>query len=164
MSNTTDLDMTKKSILIRLVFIIILFIALWGVTQWSGMEGEQRQPKDDGIQVEDQRSVDDNTIYVVHTYEDGLHRLEGELTVPTPCHEVDIETRIAESYPEQVMIDFTIVPPEEGRVCTQVLTDKRFTVEYRASEDAIINAALNGESVVLLIDDKAGTLKQIVPE
>jgi hypothetical protein len=93
-----------------------------------------------------------DAIPVNQAYADGKHYIAGILTLPDPCYEIDSEVVIRESYPEQV--DINLTTPRSGDPCATVLTDKAFEVEFEASEDAEINAFLNGSAVELLESGK----------
>ena len=54
---------------------------------------------------------------------------------------------IAESFPEQVTVDFKVINNAEA--CTQVITPQRFKVEFDASENASMRARLNGRNIEL---------------
>ncbi len=82
-----------------------------------------------------------------HFFIDGIHTLVGEVQMPTPCDLLNWETRIAESYPEQVTIDFTIINNTTN--CASVVTTQRFHVVFSASEQATMQALLNGRRVEL---------------
>jgi hypothetical protein len=59
-------------------------------------------------------------------------------TVPTPCHEVNINTQVMESYPEQVVVNVTVVTdPEE--MCIQVIQDINKSGTFQASDEAQIS-------------------------
>jgi hypothetical protein len=92
-----------------------------------------------------------------HFYTDGTHRIEGRISLPTPCHTLAYEARIAESYPEQVTIDFRITTGTG--VCAQVLSDKLFGVSFKASPDAKISARINDVPVVFDLIDQTGAVK-----
>ena len=61
-------------------------------------------------------------------------------TLPSPCHNTDVQPIVLESYPEQVSVLLTITPPESDVNCIQVL-DKDFetTGEFKASDKAKIS-------------------------
>ena len=99
-----------------------------------------------------------DSITVNHYFDNGAHSLEGTLTLPTPCHILDYNTVVAESMPEQVMVNFS-TKPGEG-LCTQVLADKFFRVTFNASKDAVISATLDGKSIKLIFSEtKEGITK-----
>lgn len=104
--------------------------------------------------VEEQQTRPSVTITAKHQYKDGTHIVAGETDMPTPCHILNWETLIAESYPEQVTINFNL--STQAEMCTQVITPTRFKVEFKVSEMASINATLNGERIILNLIE-AGT-------
>src|SRR3989344_5302893 len=70
------------------------------------------------------------------SYGDNLLKYQGTVEVPNPCHEIRQETKIMESYPEQVRIDLSIVDPVPGIVCVQQVAQKNFSGELKVSENA----------------------------
>lgn len=87
------------------------------------------------------------SINAKHFFIDGTHTIAGEISMPTPCDLLNWETRIMESYPEQVVIDFEVI--NESDMCAQVITPQRFKVEFDASEQATVRATLEGREVKL---------------
>lgn len=82
-----------------------------------------------------------------HFFIDGEHTLVGEIAMPTPCDLLNWSSRVAESKPEQVTVNFDVV--NNAEVCTQVITPQRFKVTFKAGEDAVIRATLEGRTVEL---------------
>lgn len=82
-----------------------------------------------------------------HFYIDGTHTLVGEMLMPTPCDLLEWKVQIAESFPEQVAVNFTVINTADA--CAQVVTPQRFKVSFDASKDAVIHAMLEGKSVNL---------------
>lgn len=84
-------------------------------------------------------------IKVLHQYKTGAHVYVGELELPTPCHSIEAESVVLESYPEQVQV---ILSTKEGEgICAQVITPKKFKVAFQASKEASVNVSLNGGAV-----------------
>jgi len=81
------------------------------------------------------------------SYEDNLLKYQGTVEVPSPCHNLIPETKVMESYPEQVRIDLTITDPSPGIFCTQQITQKDFSGEHKVSEGVKVTVFLNGEKV-----------------
>lgn len=81
--------------------------------------------------------------------DEDLHIVAGEAQVPTPCHILDTDVTVAESFPEQVTINFSTRVEDPDQVCAQVITNQRFKVTFSASEDADISAIFNGQEVEL---------------
>jgi hypothetical protein len=82
-----------------------------------------------------------------HFFIGGTHTVAGEILMPTPCDLLEWDTRIMESAPEQVIIDFTVINHTE--TCAQVMTPQRFKVSFDASSEAVIRATLAGREVIL---------------
>ena len=83
-----------------------------------------------------------------HQFKAGKHILTGEVNLAAVCYSLTTNTQIAESYPEQVTINF-ITTKKPGDVCAQVISPAQFKVEFSASEKASIKATWNGEPVEL---------------
>ncbi len=106
----------------------------------------------DGIQPEDiVRPGFPNAghITVRHDFAGGMHTYSGILTLPDPCHEINAQAIMMESFPEQVRIEIT-TRRDQDVLCAQVLTDKPFSVSFQASEQAQVQALLNGKRVELI--------------
>jgi hypothetical protein len=82
-----------------------------------------------------------------HFYIDGTHTLAGEILFPTPCDLLNWDTTIAESFPEQVMVNFTVA--NYADTCAQVVTPQRFKIDFVASEKATIRARFEGRTIEL---------------
>ncbi|MEX2369023.1 MAG: hypothetical protein WD552_01355 [Candidatus Paceibacterota bacterium] len=90
-------------------------------------------------------------IDAAHQYNtsENLHIVAGEVSVPTPCHVLDTDVTVAESFPEQVSINFSTRVEDSEQMCAQVITQRRFKVTFSASEQAMISATFNGQDVEL---------------
>jgi hypothetical protein len=88
-----------------------------------------------------------------HFFIDGVHTIVGELAMPTPCDLLTAEARVAESYPEQVTFDFSVINTTE--VCAQVVTPQRFKVDATASQAANLKATFMGVPVELNLVEAA---------
>ncbi len=86
-------------------------------------------------------------IVAKHYFIDGVHTLVGELEMPTPCDLLEAEAITMESYPEQVVVDFSVINNAEA--CVQVITAQRFKVDFTASAEAVITARFMGREVEL---------------
>ncbi len=80
-----------------------------------------------------------------HFYIAPTHTIVGEILMPTPCDLLNWDTRILESAPEQVIIDFKVI--NHAEVCAQVVTPQRFKVSFEAMENATIRATLQGKAI-----------------
>lgn len=87
----------------------------------------------------------DGGISLVRTSNENNHMYRGVVSLPTPCHELNVMLAIAESYPEQVTIELTSFSTAE--VCAQVISEKEFTAEFTASPKHSLRVLVNGEEV-----------------
>ncbi len=93
------------------------------------------------VQVEDSLEYDVSGPYgfeAALTKEEGqAWVLEGAFSFPTSGYEVvDTDVRIAESYPEQVSVVFTVLRPLPGSVVLQVVEIKPVRIEIPVSDEA----------------------------
>lgn len=63
--------------------------------------------------------------------------------IPTPCHSIEYQVIVAESFPEQVTIFADISSPSEDTVCIQVLEEVVHEGTYSASEKASLSLSVN---------------------
>ncbi len=80
-----------------------------------------------------------------HQFKNGMHIVAGEVNLPNPCYILTTTAQIAESYPEQVTLNFSAKTSDD--VCAQVITTERFKADFKASSDATIKAMWNGKPV-----------------
>lgn len=132
--------------LLALVFILYFVFILMG-----GSANDDARFDSDRIDPDQLGNMNDQMqeVVVEKSFINGEHTLTGQLTVPTPCHTIEQEVIIRESYPEQVQIDFKIV--DSGGVCAQVLVDQEFEVSFQASELATVQAFLDGVPIKFVL-------------
>ncbi len=82
-----------------------------------------------------------------HFFSNGVHTIVGEILMPTQCDLLNWNSRVAESFPEQVTVHFTVVNNDDS--CAQVVTPQRFKESFTASVGASINATFQGRSIEL---------------
>lgn len=92
-------------------------------------------------------SEDAVRINAKHSFRNGKHIVAGEVEVPTPCHSLSVETVIRESSPEQVTLVFNT--KSDADVCAQVISSRRFKMEFNAEQNASIGATFNGKPAIL---------------
>jgi len=142
--------MENKRVNATLVVVIILsVVVVSGIIFWSLWSGRTVNViEEPASQVETPLKAPDKIIIAKHQFKDGAHTIVGEIDMPTPCHLLDWETIIAESFPEQVTINFKSVY-NSADVCAQVVTPQRFKITFEASENAVISATLDGKKIIL---------------
>ncbi len=82
-----------------------------------------------------------------HYFIDGVHTFVGQIDMPTPCDLVTAESSVAESFPEQITLNFSVINNAEN--CIQVITGQRFMVSATASTEATVKAKFMGRDVEL---------------
>lgn len=138
--------MNKKTIVL---FVVLFALIVAGMFMYA-------QLKKNELQLEVTPSVEPQAtdpyagivrIDAKHYYNENKHTLVGMIEMPTPCDLVEANAVVAESMPEQVTVDFTVINTAE--TCAQVLTTQRFRVDFIASEKATINARFMGRPIEL---------------
>lgn len=141
--------MSQKSIIL-IVSLFILIVA--GMFIYANMKKAELQPEVN-VNTEEQSEEASNPypeitrIDAKHYFIDGVHTLVGEVNMPTPCDLLEGEATVAESSPEQVTVNFTVI--NNAEICAQVVTAQRFKVEFSASEEASISARFMGREINL---------------
>lgn len=141
--------METKAIVIASITFLVVVCGLFGFT-WYQKSLVTEQVSEPVTVTPDQSEDSDSEmrrITAKHYYIDGVHTLVGEIEMPTPCDLLQHEVVVAESFPEQIMIDFTVLNNSEN--CIQVITSQRFMVEVPASEAVTISARYEGVPVIL---------------
>lgn len=156
MSNTpntspnTSKSMQEKKIAI-VSAVIALVLVLGGLVYWQTMTPFSTKNQSASVLnsqlAQSAAQPAHETITAKHQYKNGNHIVAGEVNMPTPCDILTVNTRVAESFPEQVTIEF--VSTRSSDVCAQVITPVRFRVDFKASAQAVIKATWNGQPVVL---------------
>ncbi len=80
--------------------------------------------EEDGVKIELFNTAESSWDYVLTT------------DLPTPCHELEIDAMIAESFPEQVTFNVNIVSPDAGVQCAQVIEPIEESGQLAVNEDA----------------------------
>jgi hypothetical protein len=104
---------------------------------------------------DNENTYGNDEIEASHVFEDGTHTIQGEIMLPNPCYEMELQVLVAESLPEQVTLQFDVHEKDfdSDVVCAQVVVEEDFEVEVEAHEDATFSATVNGEEVELDLED-----------
>ena len=90
---------------------------------------EEKVPDQDGLKV---------------SYQDGIFSYEFEVQKPTPCHFVEKEMMVLESYPPQLRLDLRIV--DSGEICVQMIDYETISDEFEIeTRPASFSVYLDGE-------------------
>lgn len=137
---------TKATIISTVVFIMLIA----GMFGYAFIKKQQLQDADLTDITEEQ--MDDRYAHITrvtakHFYIDGVHTFAGEIVMPTPCDLLEANSSVAESFPEQISIDFSVI--NNAEFCDQVETPQRFIVSATASDQATVQARFNGRDIEL---------------
>lgn len=138
--------MHKQSII---AVILIFALIVLGMFTFTYLKQQELQTPPEVDETEDSMSNTYNisSIDATHFFIDGQHTVVGQLVMPTPCDLLEVDAIVRESFPEQVLLSFSVINTAD--VCAQVLTEQRFSVGFPASEGAEITAEFMGEPVTL---------------
>lgn len=129
----------KRALAIISVLVAAFFLV--GCTQESD-EGAQKQSS----QVQQEQTSKELTANAASGEAtflgDGKWNYEVVVQKPTPCHKVEKEVVIQESYPEQVSLNLTVSKNAEELVCVQQIEEENVTGEFKASEQAKVQLNL----------------------
>lgn len=143
--------MDNTTIAIASVTFLLVITGLFGYTYYQRIQLEDASMEEPVTEAENPapegRLGYIESIDAKHFFIDGAHTLVGELDLPTPCDLLEHNVVVAESFPEQIQVNFTVL--NNAQTCAQVITTQRFMVEVTASEQATFNARLEGRSVRL---------------
>lgn len=136
---------------------ILLFVAIVGgmfaFAYWKQKDAKEAEAPVVPIDQSEDRYASITRIDGKHFFIDDVHTIVGEVAVPTPCDLLDVDVVIAESFPEQVTLDFKL--QNSAEFCAQVVTTQRFMVTAKVSEDATFKALLNSRVIELNLVEAA---------
>lgn len=140
--------MNKKTIILIVALFALIVAGMFFYAQLKKNELQQVEV----VQTADQPPAADpyssiSQIDAKHYFIDGVHTLVGEVNMPTPCDLLEAQAVVAESYPEQVTIEFSVINTAD--TCAQVITTQRFMVDFSASWEAAMRATFMGRDIEL---------------
>lgn len=153
--------MEKRSILMVAILFIVIIVGMFVFAYLKNSEIEETQlsaPTTVNDGSNNPSTPYDSIVRVdaKHFFSDGEHVLVGEMTMPTQCDLLDFDVLVAESFPEQVSVNFKVVNTDPES-CPSVPTTQRFKVSVTASEEATFSATFMGRNIELnLIDALPG--------
>ncbi len=144
--------MEKRTIILIVTLFILIVIGMFIYTSIKKSEISQVPIPEIPVVKEDPLGTH---IDAKHFYIDGVHTFVGEMTMPTPCDLLEVNSEIQESYPEQIKLHFTVI--NNSKTCEKIPTNQRFMVSATASSDAKATATYLGKPAELnLIPAGAG--------
>lgn len=88
----------------------------------------------------------DYNVVVNYNKEDYTINYSLKVMLPNPCYKVEVEERLLESYPLQVVSNVELIKPAEDVMCAQVIEEK--VIEQSISPNAPVG------SFIIMIDGK----------
>ncbi len=141
----------KKMIFLAVLALLFIIAGMFSVVylkQQQLKEGNEAPVNDEHHWYDDVARID-----AKHFYIDGVHTVVGSIDAPTPCDLVEGSAIVAESYPEQITLDFKVI--NNAETCVQVVTEQRFMISATASEEATFNAMIENRYVELNLIEAA---------
>jgi hypothetical protein len=138
--------MSQRVVILTIVLFSLIVAGMFGFSYLKRTEiVENTEPAE--VPEAEVKYASISRIDAKHFFIDGVHTLAGEIPMPTPCELLETNTAVAESYPEQVQVDFTVINNTEN--CVQMITPARFKAEAVASAEATFTGFLNGRPIEL---------------
>ncbi len=131
-------DMYTRAVL---GIVVIAGIVLGIFFFWPG----EKSSSDDVVVDDNLPAVEEESYEIEHDFDDGTHTISGAVMLPTPCHELNENIRIAESFPEQVFIDLTTV--DTGGICIQVIDERAFSIDVEVDVAASFALTFDGVDI-----------------
>ncbi|OIP78424.1 MAG: hypothetical protein AUK16_00195 [Parcubacteria group bacterium CG2_30_44_11] len=147
--------MSQRAIVISIVIFGLIVAGMFTFAYLKKQEMKETVVPTTPVPTEEVAYASVTRIDAKHFFIDGVHTLVGEIPMPTPCDLLESSARVAESFPEQIMINFSVI--NNADFCAQVVTAQRFKVSATASPEATFSAQFMGRPVELnLIPAGAG--------
>lgn len=143
--------MNRRAVLLTIALFLLVIVGMFAFA----FSQQDRNVTEDGADIEEANEQYANITRIEgkHFYIDGVHTVVGEIPMPTPCDLLESSSRVAESMPEQITLEFEVV--NNAEFCAQTITPQRFKVSASASPEATIEAMFEGRSVELNLVEAA---------
>lgn len=139
--------MSNKAIVMSIALFVVIVVGMFTFSYIKKQELAEKNMSLEALPVPQVAYADITRITAKHFFIDGVHTFVGEIPFGTPCELLETDATVAESFPEQVMLDFTVV--NNAETCAQVVTTQRFKIEAQASAEAEVKARFMGRDVEL---------------
>ena len=139
--------MSQKSIILTVVLFALLIVGMFIYAHLKSSELEvvtvtASQEEEAPVLYPDITRVD-----AKHFNIDGKHTFVGEIVFPSPCDFLETDAIVMESYPEQLILDFSVI--NNSHSCVEIQTAQRFKIDVVASENASFKARFMGRDIEL---------------
>jgi len=139
--------MNQRIVIISISLFVLIIVGMFAFAYLKKAEVAEQTQDEVQMPEEEVAYASITRIDAKHFYIDGVHTLAGEIAMPTPCDLLEANARVAESFPEQITIEFNVINTAE--FCAEVVTLQRFKVSATASENATFKATFMGREVEL---------------
>lgn len=96
----------------------------------------------------------ENTIHIVHSYKDGIHRYAGQIKLPHSCYSVVSEAIISRDDPSKINITITTKDNLlSEKICSSIRTRYPFEVIADAPQDMKTTLTIDGISQPIKITE-----------
>gem|GEM_PF-1964082 len=132
--------MTTKKTIWGILIIVLLGLGAWLMFRSAGWRSEEEasaQPL-----AEKATGVD----YAGN----GMHTVEGTVTLPNPCYTLSVSAENHGGSPEEVVLRFTA--EQTADICAQVIFEAPFRVSFDAANNAVLSATINNTPFVLDVE------------
>lgn len=152
MENYEEMPKIHSAYRRAIVMAVVLFLLIIaGMFIFAYLQKTEQAPLETPPAAEESASADPydyiTRVDGTHYFIDGVHTVVGEILMPTPCDLLEADAVIAESYPEQITIDFSAI--NNADTCAQVVTPARFKVSAPASASSTFSARFMGRPIKL---------------
>lgn len=151
--NSTSFSKQRRVVIMAIALFVLSVGGMFGYTFYK----QQQLAENDTDEVVETTTEDTyasvTRIDAKHFYIDGVHTVVGEVALPTPCDLLDAQAFVAESMPEQITLDFSVI--NNADFCAQVVTNQRFKVSAAASSEATFQALFNNRVIELNLIEAA---------
>lgn len=149
--------MDKRSNVLVIILFILIVLGMFVFAYMKSNELQAPSVTPDADQtINEVPIVTSDRITAKHYFDNNEHVFAGVIDMPTPCDLLTVDVRVAESFPEQIFLEFKTI--NNAETCASVITPQRFlSTPVSASEEATVSATLNGKAIELnLIPAGAG--------
>ena len=140
-----------RGIILAVLVLLILIVGMFIFTYLKKNELNEVEPTSTQTSLSNNLYSDIGTIQATHYIKDSDHVLVGTMLLPSACDILGWDVMVAESYPEQVTINFQT--ENYTQECIDTERAKEFKVLFTASKDAVIRVKFEGRPVTLDITE-----------
>lgn len=149
-THTAHHTMKQRAVVIIIILFVLIVLGMFSFAYLKSKESTQSVNKADNATppaAQEDRYSYISRVDAKHYYIDGEHTVVGEIPMPTPCDLLQTDAVVAESYPEQITIRFSVINTAD--FCSETITPARFKVSAEASKDAKFYATFQNRTIEL---------------